>query len=221
MREGRDCGWRTVHAADCGVRRAPCRCVARSCLRLHAPLGRRDHDSLTDPVAWQKPYATYWARSSTLCGGHSLAYAARRCRACDFKALEGAMVFVTLRGGSVCDSAKAHACVWQTAHHGCRWNGQASILRQGKGSEPDSTISPSLPLSRWPPRFRRGIHLGRGCHRRSVQEAKVRLSGVCTGYCYPRPERTRQTPPRLWFSRACVRWTWPWNVVFDESDSAF
>jgi maleylacetate reductase len=118
------------------------------------------------------------------------------------KALEGADGVVTLGGGSVCDSAKAARL--------CLANGITDVVGmdrlrpydKAKGSEPDGTISPSLPFIAVPTTLSAAeFTSGAGVTDERGPRKQV--------FVYPRlapdivildPRAARHTPPRLWFS---------------------
>ena len=118
------------------------------------------------------------------------------------KALEGADGVVTIGGGSVCDSAKAARL--------CLANGITDAVgldrlrpyNKVKGSEPDSTISPSLPfiavattLSAAEFTSAAGVTDERGPRKQVFV-----YPGLAPDIVILDPQVTRQTPPKLWFS---------------------
>ena len=118
------------------------------------------------------------------------------------KALEGADGVVTIGGGSVCDSAKAARV--------CLANGITDAVgidrlrpyNKAKGSEPDSTISPSLPfiavattLSAAEFTSAAGVTDERGPRKQVFV-----YPGLAPDIVILDPQVTRQTPPKLWFS---------------------
>jgi maleylacetate reductase len=118
------------------------------------------------------------------------------------KILEGADGVVTIGGGSVCDSAKAARL--------CLANGIADAVgmdrlrpyNKAKGTEPDNTISPSLPfiavattLSAAEFTSGAGVTDERGPRKQVFVYPRLAPDIVILD-----PQVTTQTPPKLWFS---------------------
>ena len=118
------------------------------------------------------------------------------------KALEGADAVVTIGGGSVCDSAKAARLCLANGIKDAVGMDRLRPYNKVKGSEPDSTISPSLPfiavattLSAAEFTSAAGVTDERGPRKQVFV-----YPGLAPDIVVLDPQVTRQTPPRLWFS---------------------
>ena len=118
------------------------------------------------------------------------------------KALEGADGVVTLGGGSVCDSAKAARLCLANGITDAVGMDRLRPYNKAKGSEPDTTISPSLPfiavattLSAAEFTSAAGVTDERGPRKQVFV-----YSGLAPDIVILDPQVTRQTPPKLWFS---------------------
>jgi maleylacetate reductase len=118
------------------------------------------------------------------------------------KALEGADGVVTVGGGSVCDSAKAARVCLANGITDAVGMDRLRPYNKAKGSEPDSTISPSLPfiavattLSAAEFTSAAGVTDERG-----PRKQVFLYPGLAPDIVILDPQVTRQTPPKLWFS---------------------
>jgi maleylacetate reductase len=118
------------------------------------------------------------------------------------KALEGADGIVTIGGGSVCDSAKAARLCLANGITDAVGMDRLRPYHKAKGSEPDSTISPSLPfiavattLSAAEFTSAAGVTDERGPRKQVFV-----YPGLAPDIVILDPQVTRQTPPKLWFS---------------------
>jgi maleylacetate reductase len=118
------------------------------------------------------------------------------------KALEGADGVVTIGGGSVCDSAKAARVCLANGITDAVGMDRLRPYNKAKGSEPDSTISPSLPfiavattLSAAEFTSAAGVTDERGPRKQVFV-----YPGLAPDIVILDPQVTRQTPPKLWFS---------------------
>lgn len=118
------------------------------------------------------------------------------------KALEGADGIVTIGGGSVCDSAKAaRLCLANGITDAVGMDGLRPY-NKAEGSEPDRTISPSLPfiavattLSAAEFTSAAGVTDERG-----PKKQVFVYPGLAPDIVILDPQVTGQTPPKLWFS---------------------
>jgi maleylacetate reductase len=119
------------------------------------------------------------------------------------KALEGADGVVTIGGGSVCDSAKAaRLCLANRITDAVGMDRLRPYDKTKKNSEPDNTISPSLPfiavattLSAAEFTSGAGVTDERGPRKQVFVYPRLAPDIVILD-----PEVTAHTPPRLWFS---------------------
>jgi maleylacetate reductase len=118
------------------------------------------------------------------------------------KALEGADGVVTIGGGSVCDSAKAARLCLANGITDAVGMDRLRPYHKAKGSEPDNTISPSLPfiavattLSAAEFTSAAGVTDERGPRKQVFV-----YPGLAPDIVILDPQVTRQTPPKLWFS---------------------
>ena len=118
------------------------------------------------------------------------------------KALEGADGVVTIGGGSVCDSAKAARLCLSNGITDAAGMDRLRPYNKAKGSEPDGTISPSLPfiavattLSAAEFTSAAGVTDERGPRKQVFV-----YPGLAPDIVILDPQVTRQTPPKLWFS---------------------
>jgi maleylacetate reductase len=119
------------------------------------------------------------------------------------KALEGADGVVTIGGGSVCDSAKAaRLCLANHITDAVGMDRLRPYDKTKKNSEPDNTISPSLPfiavattLSAAEFTSGAGVTDERGPRKQVFVYPRLAPDIVILD-----PEVTAHTPPRLWFS---------------------
>jgi len=118
------------------------------------------------------------------------------------KALEGADGVVTLGGGSVCDSAKAARLCLANGITDAAGMDRLRSYDKAKGSEPDGTISPSLPFiavatTLSAAEFTSGAGI---TDERGPRKQVFVYPGLEPDIVILDPHVTRQTPPRLWFS---------------------
>ena len=118
------------------------------------------------------------------------------------KALEGADGVVTIGGGSVCDSAKAARLCLANGITDAVGMDRLRPYNKAKGSEPDGTISPSLPfiavattLSAAEFTSAAGVTDERGPRKQVFVYPGLAPDIVILDPCV-----TLHTPPRLWFS---------------------
>jgi maleylacetate reductase len=118
------------------------------------------------------------------------------------KALDGADGVVTIGGGSVCDSAKAARLCLANGITDAVGMDRLRSYDKAKGSEPDGTISPSLPfiavattLSAAEFTSAAGVTDERGPRKQVFVYPGLEPDIVILD-----PQVTRHTPPRLWFS---------------------
>jgi len=118
------------------------------------------------------------------------------------KALEGADAVVTIGGGSVCDSAKAARLCLANGIKDAVGMDRLRPYNKAQGSEPDGTLSPSLPfiavattLSAAEFTSAAGVTDERGPRKQVFV-----YPGLAPDIVVLDPQVTRQTPPRLWFS---------------------
>jgi len=118
------------------------------------------------------------------------------------KALEGADGVVTIGGGSVCDSAKAARLCLANGITDAVGMDRLRPYNKAKVSEPDGTISPSLPfisvattLSAAEFTSAAGVTDERGPRKQVFV-----YPGLAPDMVILDPQVTRHTPPRLWFS---------------------
>ena len=118
------------------------------------------------------------------------------------KALEGADGVVTLGGGSVCDSAKAARLCLANGITDAVGMDRLRSYDKAKGSEPDGTISPSLPFIAVPTTLSAAeFTSGAGVtDERGPRKQVFVYPGLAPDIVILDPQVTRQTPPRLWFS---------------------
>jgi maleylacetate reductase len=118
------------------------------------------------------------------------------------EALQGADGIVTLGGGSVCDSAKAaRLCLVNGITDAAGMDALRSY-DQAKRSEPDGTVSPSLPFiavatTLSAAEFTSGAGI---TDERGPRKQVFVYPGLAPDIVILDPQVTRQTPPRLWFS---------------------
>jgi maleylacetate reductase len=118
------------------------------------------------------------------------------------KALEGADGVVTIGGGSVCDSAKAARLCLANGITDAAGMDRLRSYDKAKGSEPDSTISPSLPFiavatTLSAAEFTSGAGV---TDERGPRKQVFVYPGLAPDIVILDPHVTRQTPSRLWFS---------------------
>jgi len=118
------------------------------------------------------------------------------------KALEGADGVVTLGGGSVCDTAKAARLCLANDITDAAGMDRLRSYDKAKGSEPDGTISPSLPFiavatTLSAAEFTSGAGV---TDERGPRKQVFVYPGLAPDIVILDPHVTRQTPPRLWFS---------------------
>src|SRR3981189_2356844 len=118
------------------------------------------------------------------------------------KALEGADGVVTIGGGSVCDSAKAARLCLANGITDAVGMDRLRSYDKTKGSEPDSTISPSLPFiavatTLSAAEFTSGAGV---TDERGPRKQVFVYPGLAPDIVILDPQVTRHTPPRLWFS---------------------
>jgi maleylacetate reductase len=118
------------------------------------------------------------------------------------EALEGADAVVTIGGGSVCDSVKAARLCLANGIEDAAGMDRLRPYNKAKGSEPDSTISPSLPfiavattLSGAEFTSAAGVTDERGPRKQVFV-----YPGLAPDIVILDPHVTRQTPPKLLFS---------------------
>jgi maleylacetate reductase len=117
-------------------------------------------------------------------------------------ALAGADAVVTIGGGSVCDSAKAARLCLANGIKDAVGMDRLRPYNKGKGSEPDGTLSPSLPFiavatTLSAAEFTSGAGV---TDERGPRKQVFVYPGLAPDIVILDPQVTRQTPPRLWFS---------------------
>ncbi len=204
MREGRDSGWSlpsTLQTVAFGVPIADA--LPEAALRLSA---RRLAVVTTNSLAGSGGLAEVVRNilgpkfHSVVAGIHSHTPRADVVRV--IKALEGADGVVTIGGGSVCDSAKAARLCLSNGITDAVGMDRLRPYNKAKGSEPDGTISPSLPfiavattLSAAEFTSAAGVTDERGPRKQVFV-----YPGLAPDIVILDPQVTRQTPPKLWFS---------------------
>jgi len=204
MREGRDSGWSlpsTLQTVAFGVPIADA--LPEAALRLSA---RRLAVVTTNSLAGSGGLAEVVRNilgpkfHSVVAGIHSHTPRADVVRV--IKALEGADGVVTIGGGSVCDSAKAARLCLANGITDAVGMDRLRPYNKAKSSEPDGTISPSLPfiavattLSAAEFTSAAGVTDERGPRKQVFV-----YPGLAPDIVILDPQVTRQTPPKLWFS---------------------
>lgn len=204
MRERRDCGWAlpsTQQTVAFGVPLADA--LPEAALRLSARrLAVVTTNSLAGPGGLAETLRNILGSKlhSFVAGIHSHTPRADVARV--IKALEGADGVVTLGGGSVCDSAKAARLCIANGITDAAGMDRIRSYDKAKGSEPDGTISPSLPFiavatTLSAAEFTSGAGV---TDERGPRKQVFVYPGLAPDIVILDPQVTRQTPPRLWFS---------------------
>jgi maleylacetate reductase len=204
MKEGRDCGWAlpsTPQTVAFGVPLADA--LSEAALRLSARrLAVVTTNSLTGPGGLAEGVRSILGSKlhSFVVGIHSHTPRADVARV--IKALEGADGVVTLGGGSVCDAAKAARLCLANGITDAAGMDRLRSYDKAKGSNPDSTISPSLPFIAVPTTLSAAeFTSGAGVtDERGPRKQVFVYPGLAPDIVILDPHVTRQTPPRLWFS---------------------
>jgi maleylacetate reductase len=204
MKEGRDSGWSlpsTLQTVAFGVPIADA--LPEAALRLSARrLAVVTTNSLTGSGGLAEAVRNILGPKfhSVVAGIHSHTPRADVVRV--IKALEGADGVVTIGGGSVCDSAKAARLCLSNGITDAVGMDRLRPYNKAKGSEPDGTISPSLPfiavattLSAAEFTSAAGVTDERGPRKQVFV-----YPGLAPDIVILDPQVTRQTPPKLWFS---------------------
>src|SRR6266850_5809104 len=204
MTEARDCGWAlpsTQQTVAFGVPLADA--LPEAALRLSARrLAVVTTNSLTGPGGLAEAVRNILGPKlhSFVAGIHPHTPRADVVRV--IKALEGADGVVTLGGGSVCDTAKAARLCLANGITDAAGMDRLRSYDKAKGSEPDGTISPSLPfiavattLSAAEFTSAAGVTDERGPRKQVFV-----YPGLAPDIVILDPQVTRQTPPKLWFS---------------------
>jgi len=204
MREGRDCGWAlpsTQQTVAFGVPLADA--LPEAAKRLAARrLAVVTTNSLSGPGGLAEGVRNILGPKfhSVVAGIHSHTPRADVVRV--IKALEGADGVVTIGGGSVCDSAKAARLCLANGIPDAAGMDRLRSYDKAKGSEPDSTISPSLPFiavatTLSAAEFTSGAGV---TDERGPRKQVFVYPGLAPDIVILDPQVTRHTPPRLWFS---------------------
>jgi maleylacetate reductase len=201
---GRDCGWSLPPLQQTVAFGVPLEdALPQAALRLSARrLAVVTTNSLTGPGGLAEALRNILGSKlhSFVAGIHSHTPRADVVRV--IKALEGADGVVTLGGGSVCDSAKAARLCLANGITDAAGMDRLRSYDKAKGSEPDSTISPSLPFiavatTLSAAEFTSGAGV---TDERGPRKQVFVYPGLAPDIVILDPHVTRQTPPRLWFS---------------------
>jgi maleylacetate reductase len=118
------------------------------------------------------------------------------------KALDGTDGVVTIGGGSVCDSAKAARLCLANGITDAVGMDRLRSYDKAKGSEPDGTISPSLPFIAVATTLSAAefTSAAGATDERGPRKQVFVYPGLEPDIVILDPQVTRHTPPRLWFS---------------------